>query len=246
MAGASKQATRLARKRCCITGIVTFLLLGLTVMLLILLNVIPTRSQRDLASVVFRTKECSCGYRDNAGDIWMEKAEIDWSAINSFESQEFFRVSIQQGATVSDVVTKGGTVSPKFVRNRVSVGPAGLGLSVSTVTNSDQSIDSGQVESNKKNIRFGKFTAILKTVNIPGTCAGFFYYAPGPTNEIDLEILGSFAGNRDLSSVITGVQSGLPNQIANPNVWKVATQNTSSVFTCLLYTSDAPDDTVYV
>ena len=160
---------------------------------------------------VIPSSKCPCGHiNSNTGERYLFGVDLDFTSLSSFDQQNWFQIIQKTNPSLTSPLTK------QFEPSQVKVTAEGAVLSVQYSGGSG--VKAAQLESVAQNIQFGTFRTTMKLPSQPGTCAAMFYYL-NDLNEIDMEFLGSYAGN-DRPTWFAGTQTGNPNQINNPRSWK--------------------------
>ncbi len=109
-----------------------------------------------------------------------------------------------------------GPYGKDFRSSQISFSNDGVVLTVDR-NGTSPNILSGQLQSIAENILFGSFRIQMRLPTQTGTCSALFYYLDD-TQEIDMEFLGSFAGDGRAHSFY-GTQTGDFNQLTNALAW---------------------------
>ena len=168
---------------------------------------------RQSVNNIYRSENCSCGFWDaESKKIWTHSIQIDWTKLDSFESQPFFKRADQNRG-----LGKNGSYVSIWKPSQVKL-ESGRGLIITVSPSMDgKTVLGGGVESCHSDIQYGLFKAFLNPNSVPGTVSAFYFYRDD-LNEIDLEFVSQARYRNNTPTLFMGTQMGKPDQVSSWNV----------------------------
>ncbi|KAF1801214.1 concanavalin A-like lectin/glucanase domain-containing protein [Mucor lusitanicus] len=147
-------------------------------------NTDPTSNQKtiNLSEAVV----CDCGFEDENHNLWTDVWYADYGLYKSSLQYDphYLVMDYTVGAKHKD------TLARVFSPSNVKLTHEG-GITLSVKQNGDGKYTSAAIGTKRNDFLYGTYRARMKTSNVPGTVAAFFFYR-NDTSEIDIESLSRF------------------------------------------------------
>ncbi|CAO0801231.1 unnamed protein product [Mucor circinelloides] len=147
-------------------------------------NTDPTSKQKtiNLSEAVV----CDCGFEDENHNLWTDVWYADYGLYKSSLQYDphYLVMDYTVGAKHKD------TLARVFSPSNVKLTHEG-GITLSVKQNGDGKYTSAAIGTKRNDFLYGTYRARMKTSNVPGTVAAFFFYR-NDTSEIDIESLSRF------------------------------------------------------
>jgi hypothetical protein len=121
---------------------------------------------------------CECGYRVSSSSnkiaslLFTEAVQTDFRKLSSLNNSKDWEIKQLMLDAVPDMERLGRIVEDK----NIILNATGLQLIVRSTLVEGDLVSTGQIQSNREDIRFGSFRAYMQTSPINGTCAASFWH----------------------------------------------------------------------